>query len=220
MNHFCLSVFLFSFFTSGTSCFAQSEQKKTNYSLPQIVAVEARIYNPKSDLTLWTGVLPLDDFYKALTLGLGYTISLSDNYKWGIINGHAAFTSDTGLKKDLLKNFSVQPQGILDYIKYYTTTDLLYTPIYGKNLLRSQTVIRTEMSLLLSGGIVFFNSGNTAPMAGFGGQIRFFSSPSLSYKLDSRIYYHMDPAQSSSFLLNIGFGVSFDNADSRVAVKD
>lgn len=203
----------------SVSVFAADNKKTDAYDLPQIVAVEGRMYNPVSDFTGAIGVLPLDAYYKALTLGVGYTRTLNASYKWTLLNAHVAFTNDTGLKKDLLANFAAQPQGILDYIKYYVTTDLVYSPIYGKNLLFNKTVIRTEMSLLYSAGAVAFNSGSMAPMVGFGGQIRFYSSPTFSYKFDTRLYYHLDSTKSSNMILSIGFGFSFDNPGDRVNEK-
>lgn len=213
---FCSVFFVILF---SLSVFAAENKKTDAYDLPQIVAVEGRMYNPVSDVTATVGVLPLDAYYKALTLGLVYTRTLDSSYKWAVLNAQAAFTSDTGLKKDLLTNFSAQPQGILDYIKYYVTSDLIYSPIYGKNLAFNKTVVRTEMSLIYSVGAVAFNSGTMAPMAGFGGQIRFFSSPTFSYKFDTRLYYHIAEAKSSNFILSLGFGFSFDNPGDRINEK-
>lgn len=203
----------------SSSVFAQNTKNVDAYDLPQVVAVENRMYQPKSDVTLNVGLLPLDAFYKALTVGLSYNRDIGDSWSWGVINGQAAFTTDTGLKRDLIDNFAAQPQGILDYIRYYVTTDLIYTPIYGKNLLFNQSVMRTEMSLIGSAGAVNFNSGDMVPMVGFGGQIRFFSSETFSYKLDTRAYYHMAAGKSSNFVLNISFGASFDNPGDRVDDK-
>ncbi len=202
-------------FLLPTFLYAESEKKTDAFDLPQIVAVEKKMFDPKSDFTATLGILPLDAFYKAASLGFEYTRTLSENYRWGIINANAAFTSDTGLKKDLLTNFAVQPQGILDTIKYYVSSDLFYTPIYGKNLLFNQTVVRSEMSVILSAGAVQFNSGGTIPMIGAGGQLRFFSSSTLSYKFDTRLYYHFDSTKNSNFILNLGLGVSFDSPQER-----
>lgn len=207
-----LSYFLIFFVATA---FAETEKSVDAFDLPQVVAVENRMYQPKSDVTLSFGILPLDAFYKALTVGLSYDHDIGDSWTWGVINGQAAFTSDTGLKKDLISNFGVQPQGILDYIRYYVTSDLIYTPIYGKNLLFNKSILRTEMSLISSAGAVSFNSGDMVPMVGVGGQIRFFSSESLSYKFDTRLYYHMAANKSSNFVLNISFGASFDNPGDR-----
>ncbi|MFZ3229798.1 MAG: outer membrane beta-barrel domain-containing protein [Pseudobdellovibrio sp.] len=210
---FFLPLFYFIFLNS-TYSHAENEKKIDAFDLPQVVAVEGRMYDPKSDVTASVGLLPLDAFYKALTLGLSYNRNMGDSITWGIINAQAAFTSETSLKKDLLA-LQVQTQGLLDYIRYYVTTDLIYTPIYGKNLLFNKSLLRTEMSLLASAGVVSFNSGDMVPMAGMGGQIRFFSSESISYKFDTRVYYHIAANKSSNFVLNIGLGISFDNPGDR-----
>lgn len=180
------------------------------YDLPQVVAVENRLYSSKYDLSAHLSVMPLDAFYKAVGFGLSYTYSFNSYLSWEMLNAQSASTSDTGLKKDLLEDFQVEPEGILDSLKYLGSTNLIYTPIYAKNLLFNTSVMRSEFSFLGGGGIVGFKSGETAPMFGAGMMMRFFKSDSLSYKFDVRLYNHLGKGKSSELILMVGFAAAFE----------
>ncbi len=186
---------------------------KTNtsvYEVPEISAVENKMFNPQKDLSLKLGFLPLDAFYKAVTLGVSYTNYYESYWAWEIINVDVAFSQNTGLKEDLINNFSVEPKGILEFPKYYISSNLIYTPIYSKNLLFNQNVVRSEISFVGGGGMIVFNSNDKAPMLGGGLVLRFFKDHSISYKFDSRLYYHTAQEKSSNFLLNIALAVSWE----------
>lgn len=183
------------------------------YEVPQVVAVEGKLYVPQKDLSVHIGILPLDAFYKALTLGISYTKQFESYLGWEIVNANAAFTQDTGLKKDLLDNFSVKPQGILEYPQYYITSNLIYTPLYSKSLVFNRNVVHSETSFVLGGGMVAFNSGESAPMFGGGAIFRIYKSHWISYKFDGRIYYTSAANKSSNFLLDINFGIAFEFGD-------
>lgn len=189
----------------------------TDYQAPEISAVEKKKYSPQKDLSAKLGVLPLDAFYKAVSLGVAYTKNFESYWGWEIINADVAFTQDTGLKKDLLQNYSVKPQGILEYPKYTVSTNFVYTPMYTKNLLRNIDVVHSEVSLVGGGGMVAFNSGDTAPMVGGGFIMRYYSSQKLSYKFDTRLYYTTATGKSSNFLLNIGFALAFEFGEPNTA---
>lgn len=206
-----LSIGLALGFLLGPSAWSQS--KLNAYEVPQVAAVENKLFVPQKDLAVHIGVLPLDAFYKALTLGLSYTTQFQSYLGWEIINANAAFTQDTGLKKDLLENFSAKPQGILEYPQYYLTTNLIYTPIYSKSLLFNKDVVHSETSFVLGGGMVAFNSGESAPMFGGGAIFRMYKSRKFSYKFDGRLYYTSAAGKSSNFLLDLSIGLAFEFGD-------
>lgn len=192
------------------SSFAQEKKETDPFDLPQVMAVENKKFNPWRDITLQAGVLPLDAFYKGLSVGVSYTHNFNSYLAWEMINANYTSTQDTNLKRDLLDNFSARPKGILDSVKYYATTHLVYTPIYSKNLLFNKDVMYGEWSFVGGGGTVGYNSGESALLVGGGLVARFFSSETFSYKVDGRLYYQTAPNKSSDLLLMINFGLSFE----------
>ncbi|MBK7962863.1 MAG: hypothetical protein IPK04_17720 [Bdellovibrionales bacterium] len=114
------------------------------------------------------------------------------------------------MKRDLINNFSVKPQGILDSIKYHVATHVVYTPIYSKNLLFNNEVMHGEWSFVGGAGMVGYTSGDTAPMYGGGLIGRFFKSNIVSYKFDARIYAQTAQNKSSDLLLMLNIGMSFE----------
>lgn len=200
--------------------FAESSSPKPDaYDLPEVVVVENRLYQPVSDIGLHIGLLPMDAFYKALSLGVSYNRQISGPWSWEVLNFEGALKQDTSLKDDLINNFSVKPTGILDHVKNYSTTSAMYTPIYGKNLFFNKKIIHSEIAFLFGAGVINFNSGDNAPLIGTGAQIRFFSSQSFSVKFDSRLFYHMAKNKSSNFMIDVGFTFSFDNPGVKIDGK-
>lgn len=197
----------------------QSNNKTDAYDLPEVVVVENKMYHPVSDFGLHLGVLPMDAFYKAISLGANYNRVIGGAWAWEVLNFQGTFKQDTGLKEDLINNFSVKPTGILDHVKNYTTTSAVYTPIYGKNLFFNKTIVHSEIAFVFGGGVINFNSGDSAPMFGTGAQLRFFKSQNFSVKFDSRIFFHMASNKSSNFLMDVGFTFSFDNPGVKIDGK-
>lgn len=208
----------------GLSFICTSQELKANtnedpYLLPKVVAVENKLYEPKYDLTVNVGVLPLDAFYKGLTVGASYTYSINSFLAWELFNAQYSSNEDTGLKKDLISNFNVQPTGILDEINYFVVTSLVYTPIYSKNLFFNETLKHGSISFIGSGGSVRFQSGDNGALFGGGLMLRFFSSNWLSYKLDTRVFTHTAKNKSSDLLLSVNFGLSFEFGENKVKTK-
>lgn len=196
-----ISISLFSVFAFG---------KTDPYSVPQTTAIENKMYEPSKELSFQLGLLPLDAFYKALLLNIGYTNYFQSYWGWEVVNLSMAFTQDTGLRNDLRTNFGVQEANYLDYINYTATTNLVYTPVYNKNLLFNKTLVHGEISFVGGGGMASFKSGRSAPMAGTGLIFRFFSSDRWSWKFDNRVYYHFAEGLSTNFVLSINLGLSYE----------
>ncbi len=180
------------------------------FDKPKVVAVEPKIYNPKYDLTGQFSILPLDAFYKGYALGVSYTHSQSSSWAWEVVNFNLNSKSDTGLKQDLINNFSVRPQGILDHISLYGVTSAIYTPIYSKNLLFNEKILYGSFSFALSGGLASFSGGDMAPLIGGGFILRSFHSKTYSSKFDFRIYKHMASGKSSDLVMTLTYGLSYE----------
>lgn len=202
-------LFLF-LFVVRFSLVAGAAEKVNPYEVPESSALENRQIQSKNDISLNFGVLPLDAFYKAATVGLKFSQKLSPLWSWEFLDLESIYPQNTTLKNELIDKFSAQPEGILETPKFYATTSFVYTPIYSKSLIFNKDVLHSEISFLGSGGAVQFSKGDTSPMFGGGILMRFFQSPKVSYKLDSRLFYHSAKGKSSHFLLNIGLSVTYE----------
>ena len=171
-HHVLKALILILNFIYTNTCLAAEDSA---YELPKIVALENRKFNPKNDITVQFGILPLDAFYKGFFAGASYTYSYKSYLSWEMLNFQMVSVQDTSLKKDLITNFNVQPQGILDSIKYSVSSNVVYTPIYSKNLLFNTSLLYGEFSFLGGAGVVGFSSGEVAPMLGGGIMLRAFN---------------------------------------------
>ncbi|MBX2986984.1 MAG: hypothetical protein KF802_03715 [Bdellovibrionaceae bacterium] len=185
------------------------------FDAPQVVAVEPRAYNPHYDVTGMLSILPLDAFYKGFAAGVSYTQSYTSSWSWEIINANYSSKSDTSLKNDLMENWKVRPQGLLEHITWYASTSAIYTPIYSKNLLFNSSLLYGSFSFVGSGGMVNFSGGETVPMIGTGLILRAFHSERMSSKLDMRVHYHMSKGRSSDLIMVIAYGLSFELGDNK-----
>lgn len=185
------------------------------FDAPKIVAVENKLFNPKYDLTVDVSFLPIDAFFKGIAPGMTFTYAFTPFLSWEVARLHYSQNQDTNLKNDLINNFNVRPQGVLDTIESTVSSNIVYTPIYSKNLLFNTSLIHGALSLVAGAGVVKFSSGETASKFGGGMYYRFFSSPRISYKLDGRVYGHLGKKKSSDVIMYISFGLSYEFGDNK-----
>ena len=198
---------------SGT---AHADRKKSvpkkYYSLPAVVAVQNRPYYLNGDLSVSLGALPTDAFNKGYSAGLSYTHYFNDYVGWEIVNVNAVLNNETTLKKDIealnvdITNNSLGGQ--LDYITYYALTSIVYTPLYNKSLLFNRDVVYGETSFVLGLGAANFDSAGPRFMASAGLYLRFFTSPSTSWKFDWRNNIHFDSTDGATNAMSIGIAYS------------
>ena len=183
-----------------------------HYNLPKVVAVQNRPYFVNKDLTFQLGFLPSDPFNKGLTTGLTYTHYFKDYLAWEIVNINYNSNVETRLKGDVeklnvdIKNESLNGQ--LDYMVYYIASNLVYTPIYSKNLLFNSKIIHGEISFTAGGGITKLKNNGTKPLVMVGGYLRFFSQPSRSWKFDFRNNIYFDERTGAINAWSFGIGYS------------
>lgn len=208
---FILSIFLFTTFP------VYSAPPSKHYNLPEIVAVQNRPYFVNKDLTFQIGLLPSDPFNKGITTGLTYTHYFKEYFGWEIVNINYNLNKETDLKKDINNiNVEIQNKSLeskLDYITYYLATNIVYTPIYSKNLLFNDKVIHGEISFILGGGIANLQNNGAKPLVMSGCYLRFFSSPSHSWKFDFRNNVYIDKQGGVINAWSFGVGYSIQLGD-------
>jgi len=153
-----------------------------------IHAVQEREYRLNHELAFGVGVLPLDAFYKGLLLQLSYTTHFSDHLAWQVARGAYSYNVDTGLRKQLIRDFSVNPTAF-EEVQYMVGSDIIWSPFYGKTAFLNKSVSHFEVFLIGGGSILnLANStggpGIFRPAVNFGLGARLFSNKHLSYRLD------------------------------------
>lgn len=202
---------------------AQAEIPTEVFDTPKVVALQNRqsYLNEEADIHL--GYMPADAFTKSLVLGASYTHFFEPYLGWEILNLNVSKNYSTSLKNELLNKFSAEVRnvgfgGILDFPSYFVTTNLIYTPIYNKNLLFNTLMIHGEISFLAGGGVVHFNTTGNKPVASLGMIMRYFTSPSTSIKVDVRehLYFDRDRGLDGLFVVLIGFAIQLGSPPARI----
>lgn len=184
------------------------------YDLPKVVAVQNRTYYLNHDLTVNLGWLPSDAFNKGYTIGTSYTYYFSDYLGWEVVNANYSFNSETNLKKDLLENFGAAVEnvgfgGILDYIVYYFTSNIVYTPLYTKSLLFNKNIVRGEVSFVFGAGGAGFDETGIRALITAGAYLRFFTKEDTSWKFDFRnnVYFEKSLGAVNTISLMVGYSM-------------
>lgn len=156
------------------------------FAVPKVYAVQNRKYVLGNQLSFTLGYLPMDSFTKGVALGAAYTTYFTDFTGWEVVNATYIANMDTGLKKQLLSDFQADPGKIPDFPKYMITSNIVYTPIYNKNLLFNKSVIWGDISFVAGGGIANFERNKMKPLVDIGAMLRFFVTSVSSLKVDFR----------------------------------
>ncbi len=197
-------------FIFSSSAFSATPQ--IFYDLPKVAAVQNRSYYLNHEFALQLGTLPSDAFNKGYLLGGVYTYYFSEYLGWEVANANYSVNAETSLKRDLVDNFGAQVQsqgfgGVLDYITYFVTTNLVYTPFYTKSLLFNRSVIHGELSFIAGAGAANFKNTGIKPLVSLGVGLRFFTSPSHSIKLDLRnnVYFESSLGAVNALSITAGY---------------
>ena len=192
----------------------RGETPSEAYDLPKLVALQDRENYLKSEVSLSAGYLPSDSFNKGVIVGATYSYYFSDYMAWEVANFNYSFNIETSLKSDLVTNFPIEIknvgfEGALDFIKFYATSNLVYTPFYNKSLLFNSTVVRGETSFVFGGGAVKFQTTGYKPIVDMGLYLRYFTTAATSLKFDFRtnLYYDSDLGVSNFFSLVVLFAI-------------
>lgn len=187
------------------------------YDLPKVVAVQDRPYFNKHDLTFQAGWLPSDAFNKGFSAGVTYTYYFKDYLAWEVVNANYVVNQETSLKSEFENlNIDVESEGfggVLDFMQYYATTNLIYTPFYNKSLLFNESVVHGNTSLVVGGGIAGFKETGTRAMFSGGILLKFFTSPTTSWKFDFRNNVYFEETLGAVYALSINLGYSFELGD-------
>lgn len=178
-----IGVFSLSTFGFNDSSFAQEDDI---FAVPKTYAVQNRKFKLGGQYSAHGGYLPMDSFTKGFVIGASYTKYFSDFTGWEILNANYVFSMDTDLKKQLIEEFKATPGQIPDFPEWYLTTNIVYTPIYNKNLFFNKNVVWGDITFVAGPGVGSFKNDGVKPLINGGAVLRFFLNQNESFKVDIR----------------------------------
>lgn len=187
--------------------FEDFENEEDIFDVPQVVAVQNRIYDLNQGLTLKAGYLPLDNFTKGFNFGASYTYYFSDFTGWEVVNANYVLDSQTSLAGQL-DSFGVQAETLPEFIDWYATTNIAYTPFYNKSLLFNRSVVWGETTFLVGGGAGNFTRSGVKPLLSLGVILKYFLGPRTAFKVEVRDHIAFLDGGIESYLA-ISLGYSF-----------
>ncbi len=190
-----------------------------------VLAVQDRTYRLNSELVLGIGILPLDAFYKGLTVSVAYAYHFSDAFAWQIGRGLYSYNVKTGLRDQLQRDFGVLPTAF-PQVNWIVGSDLVWTPLYGKLAWLNRSVSHYEIFGSVGGSVVNLRVANDItvpttsnvfrPAAHLGLGIRYFLNKSVSFRLDASDDYVIasDSNQRQNVLLiQLGLALTFGGTE-------
>lgn len=183
----------------------------TTAEKPAIVAIQNRPYVLNSELSVSLGYLPLDHFNTYFSAGMAYTKYFNDYIGWEILNLQSPKNSPTGLEKYLIDNFGALPEEF-DILKYYFSTNFVYTPLYMKNLFMSRSVMWGDISLVGGYGISKFQDNGNVNTLNAGAIIRFQYEKQQSFKLDIRNHFYLLGALKPNMSVSVVYSYNFQKS--------
>lgn len=148
-----------------------------------VSAIQERLYRMNHELNLGLGVLPLDAFYKGVTLQVGYTYHFTDHFGWQVGRGTYSYNLDTGLREQLERDFGVQPTAF-EQVEWMAGSDLVWSPFYGKLAVMNARVLHFAGFLSVGATVLKMNVG-FRPAVNVGAGIRIFQNRHVSFRLDA-----------------------------------
>ncbi len=153
----------------------------------RVSVVQKRQYTMRHEISVSGGFLPLDAFYKGVTVNVGYTYHFNDHFAWRVARGAYDKTLDTGLKRQLEQQFGVLTTDFPE-VQWMAGSDLVWNAFYGKTAFMNAFVLHLALFLVLGGDAVKTQT-EVLPAVNFGGGIRFFATDWLSVKVEASNHF-------------------------------
>lgn len=195
-----VSCFFIGFFSAskGFTALGQLEVERES----KAVVRNKLYYKPgKFEFTATGGVLPYDDINNQYFLGGKASWHLSDNWGWEIVDLQKSFSSVTGWATNL-----VNSKGLTNLqtsrLKLMATSNLLFSPFYGKVRMFGSSLVYFDLYAALGGGLASSETLKLSssapnqstvregwdPVIDFGIGFKFFLNNSMGLVLDLRDY--------------------------------
>lgn len=175
----------------------QEEFEKTS----RLVVRNKLYYKPgKLEFAGTGGLMPYDDVNNQYFVGAKATWHWTDYWGWEVVEFQKAFSSTTDWVKNLVKSKNI-PNLQTAQLNYLATTNLVFSPFYGKVRVFGSSLVYFDLYAVVGGGLagtrtVKLSDGNpesevktgTDPVFDFGVGFKVFMGPSFGMLLDLRDY--------------------------------
>lgn len=182
----------------------------TDQDRTQTVAIQNRPYIMNKELGMFYAYMPLDHFHHFHAFGANYLHYFNDYFGWEVVNGAFVNKQSTNLDSRLVNDYGVIPETV-DILKYYYTTNLVYTPLYMKHLYNNKDIRFGDLSFVLGGGQSRFDVAGNTGLIQLGFIARFIGQEGLNFKLDVRyLTFLKDNVRPN---MTIGFVMTYNFSD-------
>ena len=158
-------------------------------------------YKPgKFELAATGGLMPYDDVNNQYFAGGKVSWHLSDSWGWEILDVHKSFASVTSWANSLVKDKGISNLQTVQ-LDYLATTNILFSPFYGKIRVFGSSIVYFDLYTALGGGVARTKTirlssvdpestirTGTDPVIDFGLGFKFFLNQSMGLVLDLRDY--------------------------------
>jgi outer membrane beta-barrel protein len=172
----------------------------------RVSVVQRRQYTLHHELSVSAGFLPLDAFYKGITVNAAYTYHFNDHFAWRVGRFMFDKTVDTGLKQQLTNEFGVLTTAFPE-VQWIAGSDLIWNAFYGKTAFMNLFVLHLALYLVLGADAVKTQT-DILPGANFGGGLRFFVNEWASTKLEATNHFVFGKQSLNVVDLQIAFCVT------------
>lgn len=169
---------------------------------PQILAIQRRPYLLKKEIALNLSYLPLDNFTRYFSLGLSPTYYFNDYLGWEVVNANLAKANSTGLN-EFIRSHGAETDPF-DILQWYVTTNIIYTPIYMKNLFMNDSVVWGDLSFVGGYGISSFRDAKNVHVIDGGFFMRIFVAERWALRLDLRQFVYFSAGINPNLSATVG----------------
>lgn len=181
------------------------------YVEPPTVAVQIRPKPLAEEIALHVSYLPNDHFNHYAVMGGSLTHYFNDYLGWEIANFNLAKRISTELEENLLEKYSVLPEKT-DRIMKWITTNIVYSPLYMKNLFMKNSILWGDLSFIGGYGITQLKEKGMVNTFDVGAAIRFFPNSSITYRIDFRQMIFMTTNIESNLAITLGISYNFGHS--------
>jgi outer membrane beta-barrel protein len=184
------------------------------FDTPKLETVMNRKYKVTNEFDFNVGYFPVGAYNKYVSVGGVFSYLLSEGHAWEVVNFNYMIELQSSLKKVLQTTppFNQPPlsefSNNLAVMKYLVTTNYVYSPFYTKALSFNSSIVHTQTSFAVGGGVGNYNIG-TFPVVDLGLVQRFFFGEASSFKFDVRFYKFFTSQETVYNHLSLIFGYTF-----------
>jgi outer membrane beta-barrel protein len=189
---------------TATPAFAQMEDYTQDGT---VTAVQERMFVLKHELSFGVGLVPLDAFFKGVSVQLGYTYHINEWFSWQVGRGFFSYNLPTSLQKSLEEEWGATPRDFRR-VEFSVGSDAIIRPIYAKGALFNSALLWFEVYALGGASIFKFSTG-FAPAVNFGAGFRLFQSQALSFKVEAVDHLALAGGLTHVGVFQLVLGVNF-----------